>query len=58
MNTALVTTQQTEVMPRQADSDSQLIALWLHDKGAHSRRAYMADIKRFLNYVNKPLAGV
>ena len=41
-----------------AESDQQLIELWLHDKAAHSERAYRADVGRFVAYVGKPLAAV
>jgi len=58
MQTALVTTQHTEIMPRQAEGDSQLIALWLHGKSRHSQRAYRADVQRLLAAVQKPLAEI
>lgn len=41
-----------------ARSDQQLIELWLHDKAAHSERAYRADVARFVAYVGKPLSSV
>lgn len=58
MNTALTTTHQAEIIPRQADSDSQMIALWLHNKREHSQRAYTADVQRLLAAVQKPLAEI
>lgn len=58
MNTAIVTTQQTELTPRQADNDSQLITLWLHGKSHHSQRAYTADVQRLLAATQKPLAEI
>ena len=41
-----------------AETDDQLITLWLHDKAAHSERAYRADVARFVAYVGKPLGAV
>ena len=40
---------------RQADSDAQLVALWLHDRPISTRRAYERDAERFLTFVGKPL---
>lgn len=58
MQTAIVTTQPTALLPQQAHSDSQLITLWLHDKKPHSQRAYAADVQRLLAFVQKPLAEI
>ena len=55
MQPALVTTQAAQIQP-QAESDSQLIALWLYGKSAHTQRAYTADVQRLLAYTQKPLA--
>lgn len=41
-----------------ADPGAQLIALWLHGRSTHTRRAYAADAARFLAYVGKPLPAV
>ena len=41
---------------RQADSDDQLIGLWLHGRPEHTQRAYRAEVDRFILYVDKPLA--
>lgn len=57
MTTTLVTTQ-PQPLATQADTDSQLIALWLHGKSPHSQRAYRADVERFLGHVGKPLQTV
>lgn len=54
MTPALVTTQPM-TLQTQAHSDQQLIALWLHGKSAHSQRAYLADVEKFVTYVDKPL---
>jgi integrase/recombinase XerD len=45
-------------MPRQAESDQQLIDLWLHGRSQHTQRAYRKDARRFLNSVQKPLHHV
>ncbi len=39
---------------RQADTDDQLIGLWLHGRPEHTQRAYRAEADRFLSYVEKP----
>jgi integrase/recombinase XerD len=43
------------VLPRQAESDHQLIELWLHGRSHHTQRAYRADAERFFLAVGKPL---
>ena len=43
---------------RQADSDDQLIGLWLHGRPSHTQRAYRAEADRFIGYVEKPLRSV
>ena len=43
------------VVPRQADTDQQLIELWLHGRSRHTQRAYRADAERFLRDFEKPL---
>lgn len=53
-----ITTTTPTAMQAQAHSDNQLIALWLHGKSAHSQRAYMADVDKFVAYVGKPLQVV
>lgn len=45
-------------MPRQADSDSDVIALWLHGRSIHTQRAYRHDVGRFMAHVARPLAAV
>lgn len=45
----------TLVIPRQAENDQHLIALWLHGRSRHTQRAYSADAGRFLEAVQKPL---
>ena len=45
-------------MSRQAETDEQLIALWLHNRSKHTQRAYRSDVRRFLDFVGKPLGEV
>ena len=42
-------------MPTQAETDEQLISLWLHGRSKHTQRAYGSDIDKLLGYVNRPL---
>jgi len=44
--------------PRQATSDDQLIALWLHGRSIHTQRAYRADVERFRVFLGQPLHDV
>jgi site-specific recombinase XerD len=46
------------ILERQAQTDQQLIALWLHGRSRHTQRAYRHDIDGFLSFVNQPLHGV
>jgi integrase/recombinase XerD len=43
---------------RQISSDSRLIALWLHGRSPHTKRAYEADVRRFSSFVGRPLEQV
>jgi integrase/recombinase XerD len=43
---------------RQADTDDQLIGLWLHGRPEHTQRAYRAEADRFMGYVEKRLRSV
>src|SRR5262245_36115349 len=46
-------------IPRQADTDDQLIAMWVASTAsAHARRARAADSQSFLTHVGKPLGRV
>jgi len=47
-----------ELLPRQAESDQQLIDLWLHGRSRHTQRAYQSDAERFMAVVQKPLHRV
>jgi integrase/recombinase XerD len=41
-----------------ADSDTQLLEIWLHGRSKHTQRAYRADVERFLVSTGKPLLQV
>jgi integrase/recombinase XerD len=53
-----VLVEQPLAVPRQAETDAQLIGLWLHGRSIHTQRAYRADIDRFMRFVAKPLHHV
>jgi site-specific recombinase XerD len=57
MELALVR-QDTYFPQTQADTDQQLIALWLHGRPASTQAAYRRAIERFLTVVDKPLRSV
>ena len=42
-------------IPKQAESDEQLISLWLHGRSKHTQRAYGSDILKFCKFVDKAL---
>jgi len=42
----------------QASTDSQLVDLWLHGRGAHTRRAHRSDVDRLVGFVGKPLRAI
>jgi RNA polymerase sigma factor (sigma-70 family) len=44
--------------PSQADSDSQLLALWLHGRSRHTQRAYAGGVRRFDEFTGKPLRAI
>ncbi len=44
--------------PPLAESDGQLIRMWLHGRSPHTQRAYAADIARFRAGAGKPLQTV
>ena len=54
MTNAIISTQQHAIV-QQANSDTQLIGLWLHGKSQHTQKAYGEDTAVFLAYVAKPL---
>jgi integrase/recombinase XerD len=39
----------------QADTDEQLIRLWLHGRSPHTQRAYRKDIREFIQFVSKDI---
>ena len=41
---------------QQANSDGQLIELWLHGRSQHTQRAYQKDISDFLEFVGTPIS--
>ena len=43
---------------RQADSDLELVRLWLSGKADNTRRAYRRDLEEFIDYVDKPIQRV
>ena len=43
------------ISPPQANTDEQLVGLWLHQRSPHTQRAYAADIHRFRAKTGKPL---
>jgi len=45
-------------IPKQADTDEQLITLWLHGKSKHTQRYYKSDIEIFFKFTNKQLRQV
>jgi integrase/recombinase XerD len=46
------------LIPKQAESDEQLISLWLHGRSKHTQRAYNADMVKFLKSVYKPFQKI
>ena len=46
------------MIPRQAETDQQLIGLWLHGRSEHTQRAYGADAERFLQFARVTLGQV
>ena len=55
---ATISYQQNAIMPAQADTDSQLIALWLHGRPAGTQRQYKAAVAALVGFVAKPLQTV
>ena len=44
-------------IPTQARSDTELLALWLHGRAAHTQRAYQRAVGRFLSVRAEAPAG-
>jgi integrase/recombinase XerD len=51
-------TRPSETLSGQADSDQRVLDMWLHGKSEHTRRAYRADVERFLSFAQKALSAV
>lgn len=45
-------------IPQQAESDEQLIKLWLHGRSKNTIKGYLYDINLFCQKINKPLKTV
>ncbi|MEQ8637951.1 tyrosine-type recombinase/integrase [Gimesia maris] len=43
---------------QQADTDEQLIELWLHGRPSHTQRAYRRDVERFLKAADKQFRSI
>lgn len=43
---------------RQAETDEQVISLWLHGRSIHTQKAYSSDISRFKTYTEKNLNSI
>lgn len=57
--TALVPAVSVPVqLSAQADTDVQLIGLWLHGRSANTQAAYQHDIAQFFSFVNKPIPTI
>jgi len=57
LDQSLVTIRSGEIT-NQADTDGQVLALWLHGRSKHTQRAYSAKAERFLSFSMKPLVRV
>ena len=54
MDAALVPQVVTDALPVQADTDAQLIQLWLHDRPASTQTAYQRDLRQFWLFTHTP----
>lgn len=54
----VVVSTATATIPTQADSDTQLIGLWLSGRSAKTIRAYESDARAFLLHCGKPIRSV
>lgn len=43
---------------QQADSDEQLIEIWLHGRPQNTQQAYRREVQRFLDAVDRPLRSI
>ena len=46
------------IIPSQADNDSELMKLWLHGKSRHTQRYYISDVEQFFKFANKPMRQI
>lgn len=58
MSNAIISYEQAEVMPSQASSDSQLLALWLHGRPASTVKVYQDAAERLQVFIDKPLQAI
>jgi integrase/recombinase XerD len=55
----LAITNTNQVLPtRQAETDAQVVELWLHGRSHHTQRAYRTNMKRIATLVSKPFHDV
>jgi integrase/recombinase XerD len=57
-DSSLITRDAAPAVRRPADSDAQLIDLWLHGRSPETQRAYRRDVDAFLAFTSKPLDRV
>jgi integrase/recombinase XerD len=50
--------QPVQVIPKQADTDQELIGLWLHGKSRHTQRYYRSDVEQFFEFTRKTLKEI
>lgn len=51
---AIIPVTPTSVVPQEANSDAQIIELWLHGRSRHTQRAYRADAERLVAFLGIP----
>lgn len=57
MNESLTTIEPNAIVS-QAQSDAQVVELWLHGRSRHTHRAYSANAERLFRFTGKPLAHI
>ena len=50
--------QYQPAIPRQADNDNQVIAMWLKCHSKRTQTEYSRDVLSFIQFVNKPLSAI
>ena len=58
MTSESLTTIKPHGIVSQAQSDAQVVELWIHGRSRHTQRAYAANAERFFTFTGKPLAHV